>query len=231
MVIVGLLAWAGYALFPASFAIGFAFITTLTVFLLNAINPDTPVDRGRAPARHRRGRRAWPDRVRGLADLVAPPGPALAGATWSPLSAPTSPRCWPRSSTAGGPPRTRLRQRTRRARLARTKAEETIAVSLSDPADRRIDPDWSQSLLASMRRLIQAAHVLRLDVQEDRQRAPMPALAPLAERLDELLGLVESRIAAGSAAADGTEVSRSPRRILRFTRGPRADARRPRARQ
>ena len=40
VVLVGLLA-AGYAMFPASFAIGFGFITTLVVFLLNAINPDT----------------------------------------------------------------------------------------------------------------------------------------------------------------------------------------------
>ena len=41
VVIVGLLAWAGYAVFPASFAVGFAFITALVVFLLNAVSPDT----------------------------------------------------------------------------------------------------------------------------------------------------------------------------------------------
>ena len=76
-----------------------------------------------------------------------------------------------------------------------------------------------------MRRLIQAAHVLRLDVQEDRHRAPMPALAPLAENLDELLGLVERRIAAGSTDGDDTDAPRSPQRILRVHPRPRADAR------
>ena len=41
VVLVGVLAWAGYAVFPASFALGFAFITAVVVFLLNAIAPDT----------------------------------------------------------------------------------------------------------------------------------------------------------------------------------------------
>ena len=41
IVLVGLLARAGYAVFPASFAVGFAFITAVVVFLLNAISPDT----------------------------------------------------------------------------------------------------------------------------------------------------------------------------------------------
>ena len=36
-----MLAWAGYAVFPANFAVGFAFITAVVVFLLNAIAPDT----------------------------------------------------------------------------------------------------------------------------------------------------------------------------------------------
>src|SRR5262249_44479526 len=39
--LVGVLAWAGYAVFPANFAVGFAFITAVVVFLLNAIAPDT----------------------------------------------------------------------------------------------------------------------------------------------------------------------------------------------
>jgi uncharacterized membrane protein YccC len=204
VVIVGLLAWAGYALFPASFAIGFAFITTLTVFLLNAISPDTlstAADRlldtlvGGAlglivfaawPTWSRRPAR------RSLANLVAAQRAYIATVLATLID-------------GRRPSEDELRQRTRRARLARTKAEETIAVSLSDPAHRRIDPDWSQSLLASMRRLIQAAHVLRLDVQEDRQRAAMPDLAPLAKNLDELLGLVESRIEAGTTEADGAD--------------------------
>jgi hypothetical protein len=41
VVIVGLLAWAGYATFPASFAVGFGCITAVVVFLLDTISPDT----------------------------------------------------------------------------------------------------------------------------------------------------------------------------------------------
>jgi uncharacterized membrane protein YccC len=217
VVIVGLLAWAGYAVFAASFAIGFAFITTLTVFLLNAINPDTL---STAAARL-------------LDTLVGGALGLLVFAAW-----PTWSRRPARSSLANlvgaqrayiatllgalidgrRPSEDELRQRARRARLARTKAEETIAVSLRDPARRRIDSEWSQSLLASMRRLTQAAHVLRLDVQEDRHRMPMPALAPLAENLDELLGLVERRIAAGSTDAHDGDLPDLRGAFSEFTR-------------
>jgi uncharacterized membrane protein YccC len=197
VVIVGLLAWAGYALFPASFAIGFAFITTLTVFLLNAINPDTLstatarlLDTAVGGTLGLIVFAAWPTwshqpARRALADLIAAQRDYL-GMVLSTLI------------DGRRPPEDETRRRTRRARLARTTAEERIAVSLTDPAGRRIDPDWSHSLLASMRRLIQAAHVLRLDVQEGRERAALPALAPLAARLDELLGLAETRIEAGA---------------------------------
>jgi uncharacterized membrane protein YccC len=205
VVIVGALAWAGYALFPASFAIGFAFITTLTVFLLNAISPDTLstasarlLDTAVGSALGLIVFAAWPTWSRrparhALANLVAAQRAYIAAVLRTMID-------------GRRPSEDELPQRARRARLARTKAEGTIAVSLSDPADRRIDPDWSQSLLASTRRLTQAAHVLRLDVQEDRRRAPMPTLTPLAENLDELLALVESRVAAGTTTADGAEV-------------------------
>jgi hypothetical protein len=66
-----------------------------------------------------------------------------------------------------------------------------VARSLSEPATRRIDADRSQGMLATLRRLIQAAHVLRLDVQDDRQRPPWPALEPLAAGLDAVLSGVE----------------------------------------
>ena len=57
IVLVGLLACAGYAVFPASFAVGFAFITAVVVFLLNAISPDTLAHRLGAAARHAGRRR------------------------------------------------------------------------------------------------------------------------------------------------------------------------------
>ena len=43
-----------------------------------------------------------------------------------------------------------------------------------------------------MRRLVQAAHVLRLDAQDERERDPLPGLQPLRAGIDELLGDVEA---------------------------------------
>ena len=187
--IVGALAWAGYAVFPASFAVGFGFITALVVFLINAVSPDTL---GNASARlldtlvgGTLGLLAyalWPTWARvpawqSLADLVD----AERAYVDSVLNVVM------RGQRAG---ESEMRALARRARLARTAAESTVARSLSEPTTRRIDADQSQEALGAMRRLIQAAHVLRLDAQEDRPRAPLPALAPLKSGLNDLLSAV-----------------------------------------
>jgi uncharacterized membrane protein YccC len=195
IVIVGLLAWAGYALYPASFAVGFAFITALVVFLLNAISPDTLAT-------------AW---ARLLDTLVGGALGLLAYALW-----PTWSEAPARHALADliGAQREyigmvlraliegrradddEVRRLSRRARLTRTTAEARVARSLSEPATRRIDAEQSQGALAAMRRLIQAAHVLRLDVQDRRARSPLPALEPLADGLGELLSSVEASLRA-----------------------------------
>ena len=191
--IVGLLAWAGYATFPASFAAGFAFITALVVFLLNAINPDTLAT---ATAR------LVDTLIGGVIGLAA----YALWPTWSHVPA------WQRLGdlvaaereyvhsvlTAlidGRPAREQQMTRlSRRARLARTNAEAVIARSLSEPATRRIDPSRSHAVLGTMRRLIQAAHVLRLEAQEERERRPLPELEPLRNGMDELLTRVETTL-------------------------------------
>jgi PPOX class probable F420-dependent enzyme len=190
---VGLLAWAGYATFPASFATGFAFITALVVFLLNAVSPDTLAT---ASARlldtlvggtiGLAAYALWPTWSRmpawqSLADLVAAERTYLDGVLTALIDG----------------HRAREQQMTglsRRARLTRTNAEATVARSLSEPATRRIDASRSQAVLGAMRRLIQAAHVLRLDAQEQRGRRPMPELTPLKEGVDALLTSVESTL-------------------------------------
>jgi hypothetical protein len=90
-----------------------------------------------------------------------------------------------------------MRTLSRRVRLSRTTAESTVARSLSEPATRRIDAEQSQGSLAAMRRLVLAAHVLRLDAQEDHGRRPLPALEPLAADLDSLLRTVDAALRAG----------------------------------
>ena len=193
VILVGVLAWAGYALFPASFAVGFAFITAVVVFLLNAVSPDTLAT-------------AW---ARLVDTLVGGTLGLIAYAlwpTWSRTSARQAladligaQRAYLRAILAaitdGRPANEQeMRSLSRRGRLMRTAAEATVARSLSEPATRRIDAEQSQGALAAMRRLVRAAHVLRLDAQEERGRRPVPALKPLAADLDTLLESVDATL-------------------------------------
>ena len=134
----------GYALFPASFAIGFAFITTLTVFLLNAISPDTLstasarlLDTAVGSALGLIAFALWPTwsrrpARRALADLAAAQRDYIAMVL---------------SFAGRRPPRPEdeLRQRSRQARLARTTAQETVALFAVRPRQpahrRRLEPE------------------------------------------------------------------------------------------
>jgi uncharacterized membrane protein YccC len=193
VVLVGLMAWLGYATMPASFAVGYAFITALVVFLLNVLSPDTTatatarlldtvIGAGIGLAVFA----AWPTWARlpaqqALSDLVTAQQrylQAVLGAlvTGEPLSAGEA------------------RSAARAARLARTRAEADVARSLDEPASRRIDERKGPGLLGEMRRLVRAAHVLRLDAEADetdgRAREPMPRLARLARSIDVELAAV-----------------------------------------
>ena len=224
-VIVGLLAWAGYALLPASFAVGFGFITAVVVFLLNAISPDTLAA-------------AW---ARLLDTLVGGAIGLLAYALWPTWSAVPA-----RQALADllGAQRDYLRailarlvdgrradedemQRlSRGARLARTTAEATVARSLSEPETRRIEAEESQGALAAMRRLVQAAHALRLDAQEDPARRPLPALGALAGDLDALLSRVEAALTVGPDERPAAPALPNLRaRYVAFERSARGDSR------
>src|SRR6185437_6609086 len=191
IVLVGILAWAGYSLFPASFAVGFAFITALVVFLINVVSPDTLatasarlVDTFVGGAIGLAAYALWPTWAhtsawQSLADLVAAERTYVDGV----LTA---------AEEGRQPGDQRMRALARRARLARTTAESTVARSLSEPSTRRIDVSQSQRALAAMRRLVQAAHVLRLDAQDERDRQPLPGLEPLRAGINELLGDVDA---------------------------------------
>jgi uncharacterized membrane protein YccC len=197
--IVGLLAWAGYAVFPASFAVGFAFITALVVFLLDAISPDTLATAGARLLDTLVGGSigllayaVWPTwsqtpARQSLADLVAAQRDYLKQV----LAAVVDGRLAQEQD---------MRPLARRARLVRTNAEATVARSLSEPHARRIDADQSQGALGALRRLMQATHVLSLDAQEQRDRSSLPALAPMAADLDSLLETVQSTLKAGPHA-------------------------------
>ncbi len=191
VVLVGLLAWAGYATFPASFASGFGFITAVVVFLINTISPSTLAIAS----------------ARLLDTLIGSAIGLLAYALW-----PTWSRMPARQALAALVDADRayidavlaavisgrrarddqMRSLSRSARLARTSAEATIAQSLSEPDTRRIDPERSQGALGALRRLAQSIHTLRLDVQDERRRDPVPELARLAGDLDLALARISS---------------------------------------
>jgi uncharacterized membrane protein YccC len=195
VVLVGVLAWLAYSLFPASFAVGFAFITALVVFLLNAVSPDTLstasdrlLDTVIGGAFGLIVFALWPTWSRGpawhaVADLVAAER-AYANAVLTALR------------EGVRLPEDKTRALSRGTRLSRTQAEAIVARSQSEPATRRIDVRQSQAALGALRRLIQSAHVLRLDLQDDRERRARPEIAHLQSSLNELLERVETRFRA-----------------------------------
>jgi len=195
--LVGLLAWLAYATFPASFTVGFSFITALVVFLLNAISPDTLATAGA---------RVLDTLVGGTLGLIV----FALWPTWSEASARDSlaelldaQRAYLAdvlgAYTAGTrPPPEGIRVDSRRVRLARVNAESTVARSLSEPPARRIDPELAQGALATVLRLTQATHVLRLEAQEHEPPPPSPRLSRLAASLDALLANVEEALRWGA---------------------------------
>jgi uncharacterized membrane protein YccC len=191
--IIGLLGWLAYSVFAASFAVGFAFLTALVVFLLDAVSADTLAiasDRlldaliGGAIGllayllwptwSHRPARQAMADVVAAQRAYAA----AVLGAIVAGRRADER----------------QLSSLARSARTAYTTAQETVARSLAEPSTRQIDREQSQGIIGALRRIVGVVHVLRADAQEARPRKPLPALAMLAGRLDQELGLIEAAL-------------------------------------
>jgi hypothetical protein len=188
VVLVGVFAWAAYATFAASYAVGFACITGLVVFLLNTLAPDTvSVASARLVDTLIGGTlglllfAAWPTWARpaaqeSLAELVDAVRRYLSLVLGALVS--------------GEPLSSDIRAYARAARLARTRAESDVARSLSEPAGHRIDARVGTGMLGELQRLVHAAHALRLDAAEDERRAPLPRLSPLARAVDVQLASV-----------------------------------------
>jgi len=199
--IIGLLGWAAYAVFPASFAVGFAFITALVVFLLDAVSTDTLATAGDRlldtlaggaigllayvlwPTwSHKPARQALADLMRTQRDYLATVLEAI---------------------VAGRKAEEReVVPLARRARIAYTTAQETVARSLAEPTARQIDREQSQGILGALRRLVSVVHVLRAEAQEDRERTPLPQLAPLAREIDQALEAIAAELPAESPHLD-----------------------------
>jgi len=195
--IVGILAWSAYSVFPASFAAGVAFLSAMIVFLLEVVSPSTLATAA----------------DRGIDTLVGGTIGLLAYAlwpTWSSTSARqaladlvSAQREYIRAVLAAladgrAAEAENLPVLARRARVAWTKAEATIERSLSEPPARRIDVEQARGVMTGLRRLVQAAHVIRLELSERAQDGALPALRPLAEALDCTLAIIAETLAAGA---------------------------------
>lgn len=189
--IIGALGWLAYSVFPASFAVGFAFLTALVVFLLDAVSADTLAIASD---------RLLDALIGGAIGLLA----YLLWPTWSDKPARqaladvvAAQRAYAETVLSAIVNGKRADQRqlsplARRARTAYTTAQETVARSLAEPSTRQIDREQSQGILGALRRIVSVIHVLRADTQEERRREPLPGLATLAGELDQALELVEA---------------------------------------
>lgn len=186
--LVGLFGWAAMASFAASYALGFTCITALVVFLLNTLAPDTTqtatarlIDTLIGGAIGLAVFAAWPTWSRRPAqELLSELTDAIRRYVGLVL----------RAFVDGGPLPPEIGAASREARLIRTQADSAVARSLSEPARRRIDARVGSGVLDEMLRLVHAIHALRLEAQDEPDRAPQPALAPFARALDVQLSAI-----------------------------------------
>jgi uncharacterized membrane protein YccC len=192
VVVIGLLAWATYAVFPASFAAGTAGITAVIVFLLHPVAPDSTtigLDRGINTAVGGAigvavyllwptwsGRSAEPL----LADVVAAQRLYLRGVLQTIIA-------------GGEPDESSLRRLARQSRIAYSDAEAAVTQSESEPV-RGIDPRQGRAVLVGLRRLVYAVHAMRADLMSETERPARPELEPLSEALDQSLGLILAQL-------------------------------------
>jgi len=197
--IVGVLAWATYALFPASFAAGVAGLTAMVVFLLHAVAPDSAtiaLDRGI-------------DTLIGGAIGVAA---YMLWPTWSGTSlgllladVADAQRGYLRDVLAGlisgeELADARLRPLARRARTAYGHAEAAITLARSEPV-RGVDPYHAAAVLGGLRRVVYGVHALRITRSASAARRPLRAVAPLASGFDDELELIAERLRGSERSA------------------------------
>jgi uncharacterized membrane protein YccC len=186
VVVVAILAYCMYAVFPASFTAGTALLTGLIVFLLHAVSPDTAqtaLDRGIDTA------------IGGAIGLIA----YALWPTWSALSAGRLLATLVDAqhtyldavltglTTGRRLPETQLRTLARQARVAFTDAEAAIGLARSEPAHGDADLETAATTLAALRRVVRGVHVLRLDSATMPDPSPLPPLARLQAGLGEAL--------------------------------------------
>jgi len=193
VVVVAVLAYLTYAVFPASFAVGMALLTAVIVFMLHAVSPgtvQTALDRGIDTA------------IGGAIGLIA----YALWPTWSALSAGPllaslvdAQRAYLDAVLTGlttgmRRPEAMLRALARDARIAFADADTTIGLARSEPRRGDADPRAAAQTLAALRRVVWGVHVLRLDTATIADPRPRPELAPLQAGLNEALTAIAATL-------------------------------------
>jgi uncharacterized membrane protein YccC len=194
--LVGVFAWLAYATYPASFAVGFGFMTPLIVFLINVISPETLSTAGARLLDTLIGGAfglivfalwpTWSDASarQSLADMIACERTYLSAVL--------------RAYAMGTRPSlSELQELTQRLRYARMHADAIVARSLSESSGHQIDRTRAERALAAQLRLARATHVLGFDAHDRAQLEAVPEVAALAGSLDALLARVRTAIATG----------------------------------
>lgn len=187
VVLVALCAWAAYALWQASFAVGVGFVTALVLFLLSTTQLDTLstatdrlIDTVLGGAIALGVYIAWPtwsskDAYVAIGLLIETERNYL-GVLFSALEGDAAAR--PLFSSA-----------TRAVRVAFGEAEAAIARSADEPRRHRVDDEFARSVLGAARRIAQSAHSLRSELERGLSIPPLPAFVDLAALLDQALAL------------------------------------------
>jgi len=191
--VVGVLAYATYAVFPASFTVGIAMLTGVVVFLLHAIAPgsvQTALDRGIDTA------------IGGAIGLIA----YALWPTWSAVSAAPLMAALVEAqhayldavltglTTGRRLPDAQLRTLARQARIAFTDADTAVGLARSEPRRGGADPRVTVATLSALRRVVRGVHVLRLDAATLPAGRPLPELARLQAALGEGLSVLAATL-------------------------------------
>ena len=200
VLVVGLLATATYALFPASFAAGTALLTGVIVFLLHAVAPDSTtiaLDRGLdtviGGSLGLAAYAIWPTWSGGsarrvMAELVE----AQRDYVVAVLDCVVSGR---------EPDDERLRPLARTARVAWSNADAMITLARKEPAQRLGDPGLRAiAALGALRRLVYAGHTVRMETASEQERSPHPAWMPFRAGLERELSAIAAVLRGRPAA-------------------------------
>ena len=201
VVVVGLLAWASYALFAASYAL-FSFATTALVVLLISTGDPRPLsavaDRGLdtllGGAIALAGYLAWPTRE----------APTLRTTTAELLRALAAYADVVLDAYATGANdqavRGQMAEHARSARRARAQAQASLDRAVAEPARLRPNTELTLSVLAAARRIVIVLHALRTTVQDAAEHVAVPEVGAVRVAVVDALGDLAAAVQRGSPA-------------------------------